>query len=647
MTTDNIFVEQKPATHPTKKEIRLIFKENKDSGFVSDFLANECQNWNYRTPVFIDAGTGKGKNTFIFKHLLRKAASNNKNVLLFVNRVALNAQQRKQFKTEIDQYRPDLSLKNFDSNNDPFVYGNIIIMSYQSALNHVHINNITLNFAKKLNNVDYVVFDECDFFVSDAFFNAKTGLILENLLPIFQYSTRIYMSATMDQVFEFLYDKEIEIRNMRHPYEMMRGCKPYYYYFPKNYENYNFCFFDNWDEIIDLIYKTPNQKYLCFVKKSQDGINFAEKLNSSWEGTDNRAVFINSENKSLDSSETFNSIIEKESFDENVVFATKVLDRGINIRTEGSRKITNVVLDSFFDESDITQMIGRLRNSDNAINVYIKTTTANEINKTIYHLYEKLNLMKCFYNLTSLEDQFNYLKKYNLSWFSLPYYPICFNNLLEPIIRKKLDLLYKYKDAVENKNDSIEFPFSAKRYSKYYSTLPPASQEDKLKYEYYNNILPSQYSEDLSHLNSYDELVALWFDKKAPVKYKEQNKETKEKWIKFLDSIAIERHTDTTSNTAAYYTPFYKENKCAIAHETNHQAFINRLNSFGIIMTKPCNNCGAVFKYIKDKIAHYNLPFEVAIVRTFILNEKGNYTSKSQKYLKFVTQKKTTTTKKE
>lgn len=649
MTTDNIFVEQKPATHPTKKEIRLIFKENKDSGFVSDFLVDEYQNWTYRTPVFIDAGTGRGKNTFILKHLLRKAASHNKNVLLFVNRIALNAQQRKQFKTEINRHSSSHYSNYLLDSQSPFIYENIIIMSYQSALTNLSNNRMYLDLAQKLNNVEYVVFDECDFFVSDAFFNARTGCILNDLLFRFQNHTRIYMSATMDQAFEILYNKEFEMRKIRlssHT-EWMKNHTPYYYYFSKNYDKYNFCFFDSWDEIIDLMYKTPDQKYLCFVKKSRDGIRFSKELNSAWKSTDNRAVFINSDNKDFDSSETFKSIIEKESFDENVVFATKVLDRGINIRTKGSHKITNIVLDSFFDESDITQMIGRLRNSDGTINVYIKSISSDNVEREKNYLENYIDLIDSFKRITSSETAIAFLREHNIPIYAIENRYLHTNHLLNTIIHKRLSLLSLYKKSIVEKDKSTMFPFSAKRYSKYYSTLPPASQEDTLKYEYYNNILPSQYSEDLSHLNSYDELIASWFDKKAPVKYKEQNKETKEKWIKFLGSIAIERHTDATSNIAAYYTPFYKENKCAIAQETNHQAFINRLNSFGIIMTKPCNNCGAVFKYIKNKIAHYNLPFEVAIARTFILNEKGNYTSKSQKYLKFITQKKTTATKKE
>lgn len=45
-------------------------------------------------PVFIDAGTGTGKNYFILNTLLADAYKDNNNVLLLVNRTALSVQQQ-------------------------------------------------------------------------------------------------------------------------------------------------------------------------------------------------------------------------------------------------------------------------------------------------------------------------------------------------------------------------------------------------------------------------------------------------------------------------------------------------------------------------------------------------------------------------
>lgn len=573
--------------------------------------------------------------------------------MLFVNRIALNAQQRKIYKRNIKQNRPDLSLYDceFDSPFDfknPFEYGNIIILSYQSALKHLSDAHMTPAFNEKLKNVEYVVFDECDFFVSDAFFNSNTDRILRKLLNISRNAKRIYMSATMNHIFKTLYNKEKELYESIPHYYVPEKFKAYYYYLPKNYNKYNIYFFDKWQDITDLIYKNTDQKYLCFVKRSLDGSTEARKLNFSWKNTNNKATFIDSSSKYSTSSETFKSIIAKETFDENVVFATKVLDRGINICTEGPQKITNVVIDSFFDESDITQMIGRLRNSNSTINVYIKTTTSADVNREIQSLREKRNLIKAFRSIDSLEKQIDLLHTKKLPWyFTEDRYPQI-NQMFEYIIRRKLDLLCMYKDAIENKNKNITFPFSAKKYSKFCSDSPTATP---LKDNSRNPIL-LLYAEDLSHLNSYDELVASWFGKKAPVKYKEQDKEAKEKWIKFLGSIAIKRHEKGNLSKEKYYTPLYREKKCAFASDTNllqltKKYFSNSLPLIDITRIKALNNDGSFFKYIKERIVSFDLPFEVVTDKTFILDENNKPTSTSRKHLKFVTLKTTTTTEKE
>ena len=56
----------------SSKNINIIFEyvDSKRFKWVSDALGSQVQKWNIRTPVFISAQTGTGKNTFIRENLL-------------------------------------------------------------------------------------------------------------------------------------------------------------------------------------------------------------------------------------------------------------------------------------------------------------------------------------------------------------------------------------------------------------------------------------------------------------------------------------------------------------------------------------------------------------------------------------------------
>ena len=61
-----------------------------DTEYIRDALEPEIAYWNYLDPVFIDAGTGKGKSTFDIEVLIPRAQRLGKNMVILSNRSALN-----------------------------------------------------------------------------------------------------------------------------------------------------------------------------------------------------------------------------------------------------------------------------------------------------------------------------------------------------------------------------------------------------------------------------------------------------------------------------------------------------------------------------------------------------------------------------
>ena len=184
-----------------------------EKGYLSEFITeNDIRSWNPETPVFISSQTGTGKNYFIQNVLIRDLILNNfKNsrqdkILILSNRIALNRQSKLQiinllrgftgeeFNTEY--YTPE--------GIDKFLkkLGNIYVYSYKQFL---QADDLSADFK-------YVVCDECHYFTSDALIEPKTNEILNKIINGFRRRPiRIYMSATIDVVFEPIIRMEYKV----------------------------------------------------------------------------------------------------------------------------------------------------------------------------------------------------------------------------------------------------------------------------------------------------------------------------------------------------------------------------------------------------------------------------------------------------
>jgi len=157
--------------------------------------------WVPNTPVFISAQTGSGKNTFIEEVLIKKMIPLGYRMLLLSNRTALGRQEKERIAALMDKIAPrenayrsytqEVNRRNGEMLDEFEDFGSITIKSYQGYMSRKN---------DMLDHYDFIIFDECHFFLADAKFNKNTYQILEDILGRFPYSIRIYMTATPSEV---------------------------------------------------------------------------------------------------------------------------------------------------------------------------------------------------------------------------------------------------------------------------------------------------------------------------------------------------------------------------------------------------------------------------------------------------------------
>ena len=405
------------------KHIERKYNENEPTGsYLSDFLKAgavygkqlSIENCSPKEPIFISAPTGCGKNYFMEHDILGPLLEKNKDLptqeherlLLLSNRVALGRQTKKEIADFIRKRTGDstyfdtidsISKKKQKALDRITDFGDMFAFSYQQ------ISSNLANLVDK--NIKYVIFDECHFFCSDSVFNPQTCRILNELTSIFSNAVRIYMSSTLETVFEPIIRNEVELsrKNLTNTYDARLPIK--YYDVSREYDYLDIKFWEDDEEIIDAITKGSG-KWLVFVDSINDGTELKEKINeklkpsttydsendtsdeeddtSDEEDEENDtskkkkkkkpgnspAEFITAANKGKDS---YTSIVNDEKLpkDVRVLIATAVIDNGVNIKDKSVKHIVIGVP----DRVEFIQMLGRLRIDDNfkgKINLYIK-----------------------------------------------------------------------------------------------------------------------------------------------------------------------------------------------------------------------------------------------------------------------------------
>lgn len=436
------------STSNTFRDINLEFYYSDEHKHLSDFINYKMMSgWNSKTPIFISAQTGAGKNYFIQHTLLETLENNNSQakdqILILSNRIALNRQSKKQFAERIFEltgynYIDEMENLYTPKGIDKFCidFGVVTICSYHQFYERHLLDR---------KHFKYIICDECHFFTSDSIFNPHTNNILQEVVNKGQDSIRIYMSATLDVAFEAIlrtefsiienkrneiedsYDKEISsiltkmerynaeiiINNnkIRDPQtgqyfvrnedlQRKRNVSEYNFDVQKKlnvaniFLNVKFYYLSRDYSYIENIYSFDEYSSLVEkIKKSNNKWLFfsnfeGEKIKKMLAEVGSEFIFISREriNSSDEVNDEYNYIIDNETFRPKILISTSVLDNGINIKNDGrnsSDKVLNIVIDSF-DRTEFIQMLGRIRrNSKDKINLYIKKYSVDDLKKLL------------------------------------------------------------------------------------------------------------------------------------------------------------------------------------------------------------------------------------------------------------------------
>ena len=171
--------------------------------YVSDVLTKDTVKcWQPGDRVFLSAGTGKGKNTFI-KEILLKYSSSEK-IVIFENRESLLSQQIIDMVKSID---PDALRYQDLSKENMVIFGakrNIMLISYQKAALKCILGE--QNFLQFCSEARYFVFDEIHYILDDSRFNKGINCFVKYFLQLnsFPQCIKLFLSGSMEEVFVYL-----------------------------------------------------------------------------------------------------------------------------------------------------------------------------------------------------------------------------------------------------------------------------------------------------------------------------------------------------------------------------------------------------------------------------------------------------------
>lgn len=380
----------KIADFPNRTTYRIPEGSKSKYKYVNDVLTDEIwKHWMPGEQIFISAGTGRGKNTFIKKELLKSCGS--QKVVIFENRQSLMQQQIIDVISEID---PEI-LKYQDLSEENMVifgsYRNIMIISYQcAALKCLYQDTDFRDFCSQAR---YLVFDEAHYILDDTPYNKGISFFVQTFLEKpFPAATKVLMSGTMEEVYEYIQllnhfpkepidiieEKELldEKGSSNNPHELARSIQHYQspnsiLSLPTDYSYIEPYQYKKTEDICTEISKSsPCEKWLIFVKSIEDGEKLKWKLDVICNGS---VCFLSSENKKKDENAAiYNQLIRECKFNCRVLIATTVIYNGINIKDDA---VKHIVL-PFTSMSVTKQLLGRKRMKENEmVKVYFPDVT--------------------------------------------------------------------------------------------------------------------------------------------------------------------------------------------------------------------------------------------------------------------------------
>ena len=358
--------------------------------YISEIIGSEYMNWNPGDKYMINAPTGSGKTTFIIDVLLPYAIQNNRKILYLCNRKTL----RDQILSRIgDKIRLYLSQGNIKAGTY------IEVRTYQEIETYCKNSNSEWLY-EQLKDVYYIICDEAHYFLSDSLFNSDTilsyrfinrlGLMEDDPALGHKQKIVVFISATGGRLRECLGEIERNVSYehlLDYPYrealkksakERIENMKVYSGEKDYSYINVKAFHFDS--SIIPLIQQDKlGTKWLVFINDIEKGNKLVKDLVKQ----EIDAVFIDASYESVvEAKRVVNELSEYEFTNHRVLVTTSVLYNGISIH---DTRLRNLIIYAD-NEEDFIQMIGRKRNDEENVNVYISAQSVEVFKRRLTYL---------------------------------------------------------------------------------------------------------------------------------------------------------------------------------------------------------------------------------------------------------------------
>lgn len=316
--------------------------------YVADYVSDDYKEWcNER--IKFDAGTGKGKTYFCLQVLGTYAKEKDRNILYLCNRVPLREE-----KGEIVERL--------------LLDGVITVKTYQAI-------ETILEHGDKIDYYDYVIVDEAHYFIEDSQFNEKTT-ISYNWIMSLDDCVVIFASATAKRFFA-TFEGRI-------------------YIIPNSYEYVDRIEAFTKSQMIPIL-KTmlkyePESKAIVFVNSANRMLElhevFREQTFYCSRSTKNRQL------KKICVSEL--PIVDGKLVSSAILFTTKVLDNGVDVKDENVKYI----ISELADMDSLIQSLGRWRkpNDDARVTFFVRNYRKGELTGFLNIVNGKYKMIEEFRN---------------------------------------------------------------------------------------------------------------------------------------------------------------------------------------------------------------------------------------------------------
>jgi hypothetical protein len=338
--------------------------------YISDIITEEeiCK-WLPGNRILICSQTGSGKSQLIKDDLYKYAKKHNNKILLMSNRILLRNQ----------------NLIDIENKQDI-----IESYNYQSFESKILDGSFSLN--ELFNPYYYVVYDESQYFYADSLFNKNTMALLDPIRNTPKDKVFIFVTATPQALIDYQPNYDF-VYTLEYDYSYIEKL---YFYTRNNKES----------TIIKSIVKNipKDEKILYFGSNAQDNYNLSLEFED--------ASFICSPSNKMheySNQKTIDEIVNYSRFSSRIVFATKILDNGINIKDESLRNIFIDILDPI----SFIQSLGRKRiiSKNDKINLYLRFYNKGNVYYASNNCKEKIDVVKDFNELDIDDFTSKYLDK--------------------------------------------------------------------------------------------------------------------------------------------------------------------------------------------------------------------------------------------